>query len=203
MTVVADSLIDHQNVIFLRELGTVFLLWISTFLIGLLQIYIQQTAIQDMSILIRKDIVAGLLAINLESYKKHDGSVYESWLQNDVNLIEQHAFNNFFYTIRFFANAIFSLIALWFYHYILFIVAFFGGERQKVSLARLLVEPAGLVILDEGFSSIDLTTTQNLLTTLFNSEIQTVILVSHRPIEVENFNFIHIDLGKRVTENGR
>ncbi|WP_139692126.1 ABC transporter ATP-binding protein [Sporolactobacillus terrae] len=104
MTVVADSLIDHQNVIFLRELGTVFLLWTSTFLIGLLQIYIQQTAIQDMSILIRKDIVAGLVAINLEDYKKHDGSVYESWLQNDVNLIEQHAFNSFFYTVRFFCK---------------------------------------------------------------------------------------------------
>lgn len=123
MTQVANSLIEHQNNLFLKGLSFVFLLWASTFFIGLLQAYVQQTSIQDMSLMIRMDIARGIAGLSYAEYKKNDANRYESWLQNDVNLIEQNALSSFYSTIRFLANAVFSLIALWFYHYSLFIVA--------------------------------------------------------------------------------
>lgn len=71
-----------------------------------------------------------------------------------------------------------------------------GGERQKIALARLLVNPHPVILLDESFSSIDLKSTQNILRDLFYENDFTIILITHRMQELDGIEYTLIDLGE-------
>lgn len=55
-----------------------------------------------------------------------------------------------------------------------------GGEAQKICIARALDKPAGLVILDEPSSALDLISENNLNKILFEEVNKTMIFISHR-----------------------
>lgn len=56
-----------------------------------------------------------------------------------------------------------------------------GGERQRILLARTLLKPAELYILDESFSEIDVKTERIILKNIFNLfPTKTFIVISHR-----------------------
>lgn len=59
-----------------------------------------------------------------------------------------------------------------------------GGQGQRVALARVLIEDAPIVVLDEPFSALDTLTRlamQDLAARLLNG--RTVILITHEPLE--------------------
>jgi iron(III) transport system ATP-binding protein len=61
-----------------------------------------------------------------------------------------------------------------------------GGQQQRVALARALAARPKLLILDEPFSSVDITTKARLLREirlLANEQRLTTVLVSHDPME--------------------
>lgn len=123
MAELANYLIAKNVKRFGQVLILIFVLWLISFIISFLENYVQENVTQDILSDIRKDIAASLITIPQSKFKQKPADYYESYLQNDVNLIQKEGVNTFFLIIRFSGNAIFSLIALYVYSYILFITA--------------------------------------------------------------------------------
>ena len=66
---------------------------------------------------------------------------------------------------------------------------FSGGERQRIALARILLQQTPIVILDEPTVGLDALTERNLLDTIFQSlQGKTVIWITHHLVGVEQMN---------------
>ena len=71
-----------------------------------------------------------------------------------------------------------------------------GGEKQKVAIARLLVNPNPIILLDESFSSIDIASSKMILNSLSKLENTLVIIITHRKQELEDIEYDSIDIFK-------
>ena len=69
-----------------------------------------------------------------------------------------------------------------------------GGEKQKVAIARLLVNPNPIILLDESFSSIDISSSKMILEYLSKLDNTTVIMITHRMKELEDIEYQTIDI---------
>ena len=69
-----------------------------------------------------------------------------------------------------------------------------GGEKQKVAIARLLVNPNSIILLDESFSSIDIDSSKMILDNLSKLENTMVIIITHRMQELEDIEYGTIDI---------
>lgn len=68
---------------------------------------------------------------------------------------------------------------------------FSGGERQRVALARILLQDTPIVIMDEPNASLDPLTEKELLKTIFTSlQGKTVIWITHHLVGVEDMDEI-------------
>ena len=75
---------------------------------------------------------------------------------------------------------------------------FSGGERQRLSLARILLQDAPIIILDEPTVSLDPITEQHLLDTVFDVlHDKTIIWVTHHLAGIQHVNQV------RFIENGQ
>lgn len=74
---------------------------------------------------------------------------------------------------------------------------FSGGERQRIALARVLLQETPIVILDEPTIGLDPITEKELLATMFETlKNKTVIWVTHHLIGVEKMdNIIFLENG--------
>ncbi len=75
-----------------------------------------------------------------------------------------------------------------------------GGQKQRISIARALLKDAGILILDDSVSAVDVKTEKNILTNL--REVRngkTTILIAHRISTIESMDkIIFIDDGRLV-----
>ena len=75
-----------------------------------------------------------------------------------------------------------------------------GGQKQRISIARALLKDAGILILDDSVSAVDVKTEKNILTNL--REIRggkTTILIAHRISTIESMDkIVFIDDGRVV-----
>ena len=56
-----------------------------------------------------------------------------------------------------------------------------GGERQRIILARALLKPAKIILIDEGLNEIDINLERKILTNIFKIYFdKTIIIISHR-----------------------
>ena len=69
-----------------------------------------------------------------------------------------------------------------------------GGEKQKVAIARLLVNPNPIILLDESFSNIDIASSKMILNSLSKLENTMVIMITHRKQELEDIEYDSIDI---------
>ncbi|MBI9087256.1 MAG: ABC transporter ATP-binding protein [Desulfobacterales bacterium] len=78
-----------------------------------------------------------------------------------------------------------------------------GGQKQRIALARALLSPAPILILDDPISQVDVETAETIIANLCKEAGQrTVIIVSHRLAAVRHADRI-VTLEKgRVTESG-
>jgi ATP-binding cassette subfamily C protein CydC len=79
---------------------------------------------------------------------------------------------------------------------------FSGGERQRIALARILLQKTPIVILDEPTVGLDPLTEAKLLKTIFETlKDKTIIWVTHHLIGVENMDrILLLDQGKIAME---
>jgi ABC-type multidrug transport system fused ATPase/permease subunit len=82
-------------------------------------------------------------------------------------------------------------------------LALSGGERQRIALARALLSPASIVILDEATSAIDVESERVVHQVLFDHFIdKTIIIIAHRPSSFRAVDrMIFLESG-RIVENG-
>lgn len=75
---------------------------------------------------------------------------------------------------------------------------FSGGERQRIALARILLQKTPIVILDEPTVGLDAITERQLLETIFKTlQNKTVIWITHHLVGVETMNrIIFLEQGK-------
>jgi len=73
-------------------------------------------------------------------------------------------------------------------------LTFSGGERQRIKLARALLRPDKLTLIDEGFSELDVPAAQAILQVAFTNPQLTLLLISHRQRELAGLTYTVIDL---------
>ncbi|MDD4157159.1 MAG: ABC transporter ATP-binding protein [Candidatus Cloacimonetes bacterium] len=82
---------------------------------------------------------------------------------------------------------------------------FSGGEKQRLSIIRALLNNSPVIILDESTSQLDAGNERKLLETLklINQEYQkTIIMVAHRLSTISKFNEIIVINNGEIVENG-
>lgn len=75
-----------------------------------------------------------------------------------------------------------------------------GGQKQRLALARALLSPAKILILDEATSNLDLITEKKIIKNLFKLD-KTIIFIAHRlSIAEKSDRIIVIEQGKIIEE---
>ena len=82
-----------------------------------------------------------------------------------------------------------------------------GGEKQRIILARTLLKPFNILLIDEGLNQMDVNLERRILKRIFQKyKQQTIIIVSHRLDNVDLFNkLVELENGKIkqvVNKNG-
>jgi len=79
-----------------------------------------------------------------------------------------------------------------------------GGQRQRLCLARALLKPAPVLLLDDTLSAVDADTEQRILATLAGLRgRQTLLIISHRVSSVRDCDEILVLEEGRVVQRGR
>ena len=97
--------------------------WFILIAVNGLETYFEGRAIRIMNNAVRKDMTATLLAKSHGDFHKLDTGEYLSWFTNDINQIENLAWNPFFSCINYATLAVFSVMALLTLHWSLLVAA--------------------------------------------------------------------------------
>jgi ATP-binding cassette, subfamily C, bacterial CydC len=77
-----------------------------------------------------------------------------------------------------------------------------GGEKQRLSIARTLLQNSPIQIYDEPTAHLDLETEMNIIFNLLNQPEQTVILLTHRFVGLEKVDKILVLQNEKIVELG-
>ena len=77
-----------------------------------------------------------------------------------------------------------------------------GGQRQRIILARMLLKPSNMILIDEGLNAMDVNLERKILKNLFYKyRNKTIIIVSHRVENLDLFDhFIRLSSGHVVED---
>ena len=123
MTKVAEYLIQQNVKVFMAEVFIILGLWIISLIISYYQTIYQEIVIQNICNKMRSDMSDASWKIKANYINGQEQKEIESFLQNDVNMIENKVLRSIFGMIKFMLRGILSLIALFYVHYLLFIVS--------------------------------------------------------------------------------
>ncbi len=79
---------------------------------------------------------------------------------------------------------------------------FSGGQKQRLALARLLLKPADLLILDEATSNVDAMTEDGIMRVIGHLKEKTVLCISHRLKNVMDADSIYVLKDGAIVEQG-
>ena len=122
MMKVAEYIIQQNVSVFMNEVFIILGLWIVSLIISYYQTIYQEIVIQNICNYMRSDMSYASWNIKANYIDNQEQKEIESFLQNDVNMIENKVLRSIFGMIRFMLRAILSLIALFYIHYLLFVV---------------------------------------------------------------------------------
>lgn len=123
MTKVAEYIIQQNVTVFMNEVFIILGFWIVSLIISYFQTVYQEIVIQNICNDMRSDMSYASWNIKANYIDNQEQKEIESFLQNDVNMIENKVLRSIFGMIRFMLRAILSLIALFYIHYLLFVVS--------------------------------------------------------------------------------
>ena len=77
-----------------------------------------------------------------------------------------------------------------------------GGEKARIVLARTLLKPFNILIIDEGLDEVDINTERKILKNIFDKFMnKTIIVISHRLDNMDLYNhWIEINNGKIIND---
>jgi len=79
-----------------------------------------------------------------------------------------------------------------------------GGERQRISIARAMLKPSSIVILDEATSSVDPENEEKLMSALDELlKNKTAIIIAHRLSTIKNADQIFVMDKGRIVQHGK
>lgn len=72
-----------------------------------------------------------------------------------------------------------------------------GGQRQRIMLARMLLKPNKIILIDEGLNAVDINLERKILKNIFSKyQKNTIIIVSHRLENLDLFDkIVHLEQG--------
>jgi ATP-binding cassette, subfamily B, bacterial len=78
-----------------------------------------------------------------------------------------------------------------------------GGQRQRIALARALLRPAGLLILDEPTSAVDVKIEEGIFREIWPLlKRRTTLIVTHRLNVIQRADLIHVLMGGLIRQSG-
>ena len=77
-----------------------------------------------------------------------------------------------------------------------------GGQKQRLTIARALLSPAKVIILDESTSGLDIITEEKLVKNLINLTSKTIIFIAHRLSIAKITNNITVIDNGAIVEQG-
>ena len=77
-----------------------------------------------------------------------------------------------------------------------------GGEKQRISIARLLLKQPSIMIFDESTSALDTQTEHSILSALNNLKSTTTIFIAHRLTTVKDADCIYVLDGGDIVQSG-
>lgn len=120
---ILNALIKRQVILFVQQVGILLVIWSVVALIQYISEVFEQHLIQNLDIVIRTDIVTTLTSETYSAYNRRDSAAYESWLNNDLQLINQQGFESLFIVIEDIAGALLALATLACFHWLLALAA--------------------------------------------------------------------------------
>ena len=76
----------------------------------------EEIFIQDIGIDVKDNLSSSLIELDIEKYKDNSSGVYQSWFNNDIQMIQEKGLRNIFSIIYSLSGVVFSLYALLKYH---------------------------------------------------------------------------------------
>jgi ATP-binding cassette, subfamily B (MDR/TAP), member 7 len=77
-----------------------------------------------------------------------------------------------------------------------------GGEKQRISIARLLLKQPSIMIFDESTSALDTQTEKSILSALNTLKSTTTIFIAHRLTTVKDADCIYVLDGGEIVQSG-
>jgi len=78
-----------------------------------------------------------------------------------------------------------------------------GGERQRVSIARMILHSANIILLDESTSALDTTTESDLFRSMREHLMgKTTLIIAHRQSTIEHADLIYVLKNGRIIQHG-
>jgi len=78
-----------------------------------------------------------------------------------------------------------------------------GGQKQRISLARALIRPKPILVLDDVLSAVDYETERRLLASIYSAEgVKSLIIVSHRVKALQRADKILVFEKGKVVDHG-
>ena len=86
----------------------------------------EEIFIQDIGIDVKDNLSSSLIELDIEKYKDNSSGVYQSWFNNDIQMIQEKGLRNIFAIVYSLSGVVFSLYALLKYHWIISLITIIG-----------------------------------------------------------------------------
>ena len=120
---IMNSLIASDRSLFLSSFLISGGAWIIALVFGLIRLLYVESIKQKQLVTFKKSVIEKIEQLSYEQFHERNANEYSSWLTNDINLIEEQGFANFYRAISSATLLLFSAIAIFKFHWLLLAVS--------------------------------------------------------------------------------